>query len=283
MNLCTRHASGEPSLLLAEGGGGPPLLLLHGVSRMHGDWSAVFDGLEASWRVIAVDQRGHGGSDRADRYLVVDYVVDAVRLVRDEIREPVVILGHSLGAMVAAGVAAALPTLVRGVVLEDPPFHSMGRRIAGSAWQSQFSGMLSAACAGGTAEELAKALADIVLPLSDGGTVRLGAVRDAAALRWTAACLAKLDPEVLTPVIAGHWLDGYDPEGIARQIRCPCVLLQADPTAGGALAEDEARSFVEAAGSCEVERFPGSGHLLHWQHPDRVVAAVERLRQKVAA
>jgi pimeloyl-ACP methyl ester carboxylesterase len=284
MNLHTRHTSGEPALLLAEGGaGGPSLLLLHGVSRMHGDWSAVLDRLGASWRVVAVDQRGHGGSGRADRYLVVDYVADAARLVRDEIGEPVVILGHSLGAMVAAGVAAALPALVRGVVLEDPPFHSMGRRIAGTAWEAQFTGMRAAASAGGTVEELAAALADIELPLPDGRTIKLGEVRDAAAIRWSAACLATLDPEVLAPVIAGHWLDGYDPESIARRIRCPCVLLQADAAAGGALAEDEARAFVAAAGNCEVERFPGSGHQLHWHHPDRVVAAVERLRNKVAA
>jgi pimeloyl-ACP methyl ester carboxylesterase len=210
-------------------------------------------------------------------------VMHAARLVRDEIGEPVVILGHSLGAMVAAGVAAALPALVRGVVLEDPPFHSMGRRIAGTAWEAQFTGMRAAASAGGTVEELAAALADIELPLPDGRTIKLGEVRDAAAIRWSAACLATLDPEVLAPVIAGHWLDGYDPESIARRIRCPCVLLQADAAAGGALAEDEARAFVAAAGNCEVERFPGSGHQLHWHHPDRVVAAVERLRNKVAA
>ena len=284
MSLRIRHAPGEPSLLLAEASGdAPPLVLLHGVTRMHGDWAGVLDGLRASSRVVAIDQRGHGGSGRSGRYLVVDYVCDAMRIVREEIGEPVVILGHSLGAMVAAGVAAALPALVRGVVLEDPPFHAMGERIAGSAWAAQFAGMQAAARSGGTVGELAAALADISLPRPGGGRIRLGTIRDAAALEWSAACLARLDPEVLTPVVAGRWLDGYDPVAIARQIRCPCVLLQADPAAGGALADDEAAAFVAAIAGCEVERFPGSGHQLHWQHPDRIVAAVERLRKQAAA
>jgi pimeloyl-ACP methyl ester carboxylesterase len=208
MSLRVRHALGEPSLLLAEGdGSGPSLVLLHGVTRAHADWSALLGRLGKAWRVIAVDQRGHGLSGRTDRYLVLDYVADAVRLVRDVVGELVTILGHSLGAMVAAGVAAALPELMRAVVLEDPPFQALGRRIAGSAWQTHFAGMREAAEQGGSVEVLAAALAAICLPAPGGGSVRLGEIRTRDALRWSAACLACLDPDVLTPVVEGRWLE----------------------------------------------------------------------------
>ena len=278
MTAAVRFAAGAPAIALVESGAeGPPLVLLHGVTRCRDDWRPVLPALGRDWRVIAADHRGHGDSGRAEGYLVADYVADAVRLVRDAIGEPVVILGHSLGAMVAAGVAAAVPDLVRGAILEDPPFHGMGARIAGTAWQPLFAGMQAAARRGGTVDDLAKALADIVLPTADGGTTRLGALRDPAALAWSAACLARLDPEVFVPLVAGRWLDGYDPVGVARQIRCPVVLLHADPRAGGALADDEAAAFATAVADCHVERFPGAGHLLHWQVPDRVVAAVESL------
>lgn len=279
MMLSSGTSSGTPTLRIARGGrdGAPTLLLLHGVTRNHGDFAPLLDRLAGDWRLAAVDHRGHGGSGRAARYLVTDYVADTVRLLHDDLREPVVILGHSLGAMVAAGVAAMLPELVRGVVLEDPPFQTMGTRIAGTAWHAQFTGMRAAALRGGSVDAVAEALAEIRLPRPDGGSVRLGDLRDAAALRWSAACLADLDPEVLAPVIAGHWLDGYDLVKIAARVRCPVRLLQADPQAGGALADDERDAFAAAAPRCTVEQFTGSGHLLHWTDPDRVAAAVAAL------
>jgi pimeloyl-ACP methyl ester carboxylesterase len=162
-------------------------------------------------------------------------------------------------------------------VLEDPPFQTMGTRIAGSAWEAQFRAMREIGLRGGSIESLAEALAAIELPRPDGGRVRLGDLRDAKALRWSAACLADLDPEVLTPVIAGRWLDGYDPATVAARIQCPVRLLQADPLAGGALADDERDAFAAATRRCTVERFTGTGHLLHWMLPERVAAAVAAL------
>ena len=75
---------------------------------------------------------------------------------------------------------------VRGIILEDPPFHTMGNRIAGSAWQAQFIGMREAASRGGSFDEITGALADIRLPASGGGFKRLGELRDRASLAWSA-------------------------------------------------------------------------------------------------
>lgn len=273
IQLPTTLAEGSPRLLLADShASDPPLLLLHGVSRSHRDFSPLFPQLSARCRIMATDHRGHGGSQRADRYLVVDYVADTVRLLRDEIRTPVVMLGHSLGAMVAAGVAAELPEQVAGVVLADPPFHSMGERIAGTSWQALFIGLRAAGRAHSSLEELTVAIAEITLPCPDGSTVRMGDLRDLSSIRWSAECLAALDPGLLTPVIEGRWLDGYDFEQIARSITAPVRLLQADPQAGGALRDDDCQRFATAACSCTVERFPGVGHLLHWMEPTRVAA-----------
>lgn len=256
-------------------GPGPVLLLLHGVTRCGADWEPLFPALTEDWTVIALDQRGHGGSPRGDRYLVTDYVADAVSFVRDEAAGSVVIFGHSLGAMVAAAVAAELPDRVRGIILEDPPFHTMGNRIAGSAWQAQFIGMRQAARKGGALEEITDMLADIRLPASGGGFKRLGDLRDRASLAWSAQCLSQLDPEVLTPVIEGRWLDGYDVTEILSRVRCPALLLQADPAAGGALTDTDAGIAVNAMSSCQHERVPGCGHNLHRDRPVEVLQAVQ--------
>jgi pimeloyl-ACP methyl ester carboxylesterase len=275
-----RHdAAAVPTVTVVEEGRGdaPPLLLLHGVTRASGDWSPVVPRLADEWRVIAVDQRGHGLAPRAHRYLVVDYVADAARLLRERVRQPAVILGHSLGAMVAAGVAATLPDMVRGVVLADPPFHTLGERIVGTAWETQFAGIRAAAARGGSVDEVAAALASIRLPRPDGSTVRLGELRSPQAMQWHAACVARLDPEVLAPVIAGRWLEGYDLRAVAAAIRCPVTVVQADTTCGGCLSDADRDSFVAACSDCVVEHFAGAGHLLHWEQPDRACDAVAQL------
>jgi pimeloyl-ACP methyl ester carboxylesterase len=258
-----------------ERGAGPTLLLLHGVTRCGEDWQPLMSALGARWKVIALDQRGHGDSPRGGDYFVAEHVADAVRLVRDELATPLVIFGHSLGAMVAAAVAAELPQQVRGIVLEDPPFHTMGNRIAGSLWQSQFIGMRDAARRGGGIDEITDALAEIRLPRDDGGYKRLGEVRDRASLQWSALCLSRIDPEVLTPVIEGRWLDGYDMHAVFSRIHCPTLLLQADPGAGGALTDTDAEAACAAITSCQLIRFSGCGHQLHRDRPAEVLQAFD--------
>jgi pimeloyl-ACP methyl ester carboxylesterase len=254
-------------------GAGPVLLLLHGVTRCGADWEPLLPALAAHWKVIALDQRGHGTSQRAGSYLVTDYVADVVRFMQEETADPVVLFGHSLGAMVAAAVAAELPDRVRGIILEDPPFHTMGNRIAGSTWQAQFTGMREAARKGGSVEEITDALADIRLPASGGAFKRLGDLRDRASLAWSAQCLSQLDPEVLTPVIEGRWLDGYDfPDALSRA-RCPTLLLQADPSAGGALTDADTESLKSIVSDCQQVRFHGCGHNLHRDRPESVLRA----------
>lgn len=275
MNFTTRVFEGTPSLRYAEGpAGGPVLLLLHGVTRFWRDWEPLLPALASEWHVFALDHRGHGGSGRAGSYRVMDYAADAARFVREKAKGPVVILGHSLGAMVAAAVAAEVPELVRGAVLVNPPFHTMGKRIEHTVWEAQFTGMREAARRGGTVDELTDALADIRLPVPGGTFKRFGELRDRASLQWSAECLTHLDPEVLTPLIEGRWLDGYDVAGVLSRVRCPALLLQADPAAGGVLRDDDVDEMMQALPSCRRVRFPGVGHQIHRDRPEAVLSAL---------
>lgn len=277
MAFAQHRSRSNPSLrYVVEESTRPTLLLLHGVTRCAADFKPVFDLLAPHWRIIALDHRGHGESGRASDYLVSDYVADAVRFVREELAAPgpIFIYGHSLGAMVAAAVAAELPELVRGVVLEEPPFHTMGEHIHSSIWQAQFAGMREIARRGGDIEPLTDALADIRLPFPNGVTKRLGEFRDRASLAWSAKCLSQLDPEVLTPLIEGRWLEGYDTVTVAARIRCPVLLLQGDMKFGGALSDGDAQSFASAVANCRHETFPGSGHMLHWVQPERIAQLI---------
>jgi pimeloyl-ACP methyl ester carboxylesterase len=262
-------------LRIAEGPKhGPPLVLLHGVVRQWTDFAPLWPALSARWSIYAVDFRGHGGSDRAGTgYRVVDYVGDIVALL-DRFDEPAAIYGHSLGAMVALAAAAARPDRMRALVLEDPPFHTMGRDIAGTPYHSQFAGMERIVRPGRSAAELRAELA--ALPIRVPGAaaeVPLGRLRDAAALRYMAHCLERLDPRVLAPIAAGQWLDGYDGPALAAQTVCPTLVLEADTAVAGMLRPEDTQWLLENLADGAVVRFPGVGHLLHWQATDAVLRA----------
>lgn len=73
----------------------------------------------------AVDARGHGASDRANgSYYIKDHAQDAIGVLEKITQSgttPVVIFGHSMGALQAMAAATLRPDLVRGLILEDPP------------------------------------------------------------------------------------------------------------------------------------------------------------------
>src|SRR5690349_431005 len=109
-----------------------PLVLLHGLALRWQDlWPLVLP-LSAEWHLYAPDFRGHGKSGRAAAptdYHYTDYVKDTVAFLREVVKEPAVLVGHSLGALIALGTAAAAPESVRALILLDPPFHSRNTRM----------------------------------------------------------------------------------------------------------------------------------------------------------
>lgn len=250
---------------------GPPLVLLHGVVRQWTDYLPLLPYFLPRWQVHAVDFRGHGGSDRVPQgYRVIDYATEVIELLK-RLNEPAAVYGHSLGAMVALAVAASVPDKVRALVLEDPPFHTMGDDIQETVFHSQFAGLTRIVRPGRQVAELAADLA--VLPLRIPGRdepVLLGQLRDRPALRYMASCLARLDPEVLVPIVAGSWLDGYEGPELARQVRAPSLVLEADLAAGGMLTPTDSAWLSATLPECANVRFPGVGHLLHWLAPEQV-------------
>jgi len=106
------------------------------------------------------------------------------------------------------------------------------------------------------------------------GSVRLGGTRDMASLRFTARCLKQLDRDVLSPIVAGRWLDGFDWVKVLSNIACPALLLQADITMGGMLTDDDAAEAERLMPDCARVRLPKVGHLIHWLQTDTCLRLV---------
>jgi pimeloyl-ACP methyl ester carboxylesterase len=265
-------AAGPVILNIAVGPpSGAPLLLLHGVTRRWQDFQPILPALAFEHRVAAFDLRGHGRSGRTlGAYRVADYAGDVVAYLRARADDgPAVVLGHSLGAMVAAAVAAEAPALVRAVVLEDPTFEMTGRRREETSFPDLFRAFRRHAGSTRPVAEIAAELAEA--PIRVPGRprpARLGELRDAVGLRASAACLKRLDPDVLAAPLEGRWLDGYDVPATLARVGCPTLLVRGDFAAGGALPEDYAAELVAAIRDLADVRLPGVGHNVHGTQPE---------------
>lgn len=101
-----------------EAGAGEPLLLIHGVGMRAEAWTPQIAELSAGHRVIAVDMPGHGDSSPlSGQPLLPDYVAWAGRVIEALSLGPVSIAGHSMGALIAGGLAVERPELIRRVAL----------------------------------------------------------------------------------------------------------------------------------------------------------------------
>ena len=103
-----------------EGEARGSVALVHGVMALAETWWRVGPALAArGWRVAAIDLPAHGGDVRRDGALDLDALVDGVAARLDD---PVdLLVGHSLGAIVALGLVGRDPGAARALVLEEPP------------------------------------------------------------------------------------------------------------------------------------------------------------------
>jgi pimeloyl-ACP methyl ester carboxylesterase len=118
------YASPDVRIRFRETGQGATVILIHGLSRSLTDWSGVGDSLARDHRVIAFDVRGFGSSTRVSTraQLGREMANDVIKLLDLlEIRRAHLV-GHSMGASIAAYVAAHYPDRVRSVSLIAGPF-----------------------------------------------------------------------------------------------------------------------------------------------------------------
>jgi pimeloyl-ACP methyl ester carboxylesterase len=103
-------------------GTGPPLVLLHGFSHSLHDWyeAGYVAALKDEYRLIVVDARGHGASDKPhepDAYRVARRAADVVAVLDDVGVERAHIFGYSMGGMITFAVGAHALSRCRSLIL----------------------------------------------------------------------------------------------------------------------------------------------------------------------
>jgi pimeloyl-ACP methyl ester carboxylesterase len=244
---------------------GPPVLVLHGITACTATWEWLIPIVAATHRVVRLDFRGHGESDRTpDAYRPAGYVADATAVCEALFDGPSTVIGHSLGGVTALGLAQTRPDLVDALVLEDPP---MGRSagaetLEGNSLLDAFRTMRQSVPALQASGIDLTTLTTILgsTPSAAGPTFAEALHDDAVAAMATA--LLRLDASVLDPVLSGAemtWV--YD---VDRPVTQRGVLVAADPSSSDCACRPE---FIERAVAAGIEfevRTPvGSGHLIH--------------------
>lgn len=243
----------------------PPLVLLHGLSSHARSWDTLARALRNRYRVLALDQRGHGESDWTDEYSAERRVEDLEAFVQAMGLAPFNLLGLSMGGICAYGYAARHPeTLDRLVIVDIAPTLETGgiNRIFGSAEaKSVFDD-----------PEEALAQARTLNPRADEQEQRhrtLSNLKKTADGRWT----WRYDPANFTQNRSRA--SQPDPETTwvsLRNITCPTLVIRG--ALSDLLSPAAAERMAATIPDCRLVEVPDAGHSVPLENPKGFVAAV---------
>lgn len=275
----TRTLKGEVKLAHYDSvtgvAGEPTIVLIHASLFRSEDWENVFPRLGTRYRTVAYDHRGHGKSGRATDYSLRAFAGDAIHVLRDLVKSPAVLIGHSLGALAALAAAAEVPDLVAGLVLEDPPLGYGGPLPA-----ETYTPLRDALVANDPAA-LRKAVDRFPLA-SPGphGERTYGEMRGFYAADRVLTYYKDLDPAFLDwrmkgedakPLVAG-WLE---------RVAAPTLVIAGEPRLGSTLDDASEWKLKKAIKDLTVKRFPGTGHVIHGYRPEQFLENLEPFLRRI--
>jgi len=107
------------SSALGAFGRGPTIVLVHGLGSDANDWLPVARDLARDHRVVFIELPGHGIAPMTTPFALEQATLALDRALAEQAKEPVVLVGHSVGGLVAAAEAIRAPRKVRGLVLVE--------------------------------------------------------------------------------------------------------------------------------------------------------------------
>ncbi|QEU83459.1 alpha/beta fold hydrolase [Streptomyces viridosporus] len=246
------------------GGPGQPLVLLHGLAGHAGEWDVLAGRLSSRYRVVAVDQRGHGASQHRPRDVSrAAYVADVIAVVDQlALRHPVLV-GQSLGGHTAMLTAAAQPGRVRALVLveagpgganPDGPV-DIGDWL--DSWPTPFPSREAAAAFLG------------------GGPVGAGwaaGLEERAGGWWP-----RFDRDVMVRSLAENARRSFRHEW--GQVACPTLVVLAQ---SGFIPAREADEMFRQRPATMAMSIPGTGHDLHLEEPEILHTALADFLESLA-
>lgn len=203
----------ECQLHYEEYGSGTPLLLIHGLGSSTLDWEYQIPALSQHYRVISLDLRGHGRSDKPrERYSIAGFAEDVAALIEHLSLPPVHLVGISMGGMTGFQVGVDYPELLKSLTIVNSAPEVKVKRPKDVLMVAQrwlFSRLLSL-------ETIGKKLGRLLFPKAEQVELRLKVER-----RWPMndkrAYLASLNAII-----------GWGVRERLARITCPTLVVTAD-------------------------------------------------------
>lgn len=241
------------------GGRGRSVLLLHGLAGYSGEWAQTAAALGRDFRIVGLDQRGHGRSDRAPADASrAAFVADIVAVIEQISLAPVVLVGQSMGGNSAFLTAAGYPAVVDALVVVE-------------------------ASPDGPAPELPahiqRWLDNWPVPFADETTARqFFSSQGLAAGAWSEGLERRddglwpaFDSDFLVQCIGELAARDYWSEW--RRIECPTLIVRGER---GNLEERHCAELADALPRGRALTIPAAGHDVHLDAPDSLAAELRR-------
>jgi pimeloyl-ACP methyl ester carboxylesterase len=233
--------------------------MLHGVGGGKDVWAGQLESFAAAgYRAVAWSAPGYGESPTIEPYDMTGLAHALERLLDAVAAERVVLLGHSMGGMIAQAAAAAFPQRIAGLILSatSPAFGKPD-----GAWQQDFLRERLGPLAAG------KTMADLAPGLVAG---LVGPDAEPAGVRLAIEVMARVPTDTYRLALAA--LVGFDLRAALPAITVPVLAIagEHDTTAPGAVMERMARKIPGA----DYVLLPGCGHLANLERSQAFDAAV---------
>ena len=247
------HVNGLEIHYLRTGGSKQPLIALHGLMGSGECLLPLARGLETDFDVILPDARGHGGTSAPETgYLYEDLAADVIGLIRALNLDTPVLIGHSMGGMIAAIVAARLGPALKSVVLIDPTFISL-------EWQHE---VYESGLEAQHREFLESSKIDLLAQASLRSPLRSQELIEFLVNARLQTCTSAF--EVLCP-------PNPDFRDLVRLISVPTLLLVGEK---GVVSREIAIELLDLQPSLTYEVIPDAGHGLPYDQPQQVGVAI---------
>ncbi len=260
MTWTTRPRSEHAGLAVVRAGTGRPILLLHGVGLRAEAWGAQLDALTSHYQLTAPDMPGHGLSPLDAGLETLSDYADRMGHVLQSLNSPAVIVGHSMGAMIAVELATRFPQLVEGLVALNAVFERSSE--ASSAVCSRASAL------------------DGETPTDPSPTLERWFGTDQPPQR--AAChtwLSEVSPMGYKLAYTAFAQSQKPSRSDLSGIRCPAVFMtgQLEPNSTPAMAE----TMAEICPGGRAQIVAGAAHMMPMTHPGDVNTALFQFLKEV--
>jgi pimeloyl-ACP methyl ester carboxylesterase len=245
-----------------------PIVLLHGLYSHAHYWDFFARSLTSEYRVLALDQRGHGDSGWTKSYGPKEYVLDLEAFVKNLGLDKFILIGHSMGGINTIIYAAQHPDLISALVIVDigPEINNLGieRMEKERSSEPEFFG----------SEEEAISYMKKIEPRHSDEFVR-HQVRYALRRDDNGNLTFKYDPALRsTELRSPDWLWEY-----VGQVVCPTLLVHG--TESDMLAAEVAKKMGESLAFGSIVDVEHAGHSVLGDNPQSFEAAVSEFLKMI--